>query len=74
VLYSYQHHPVKAYIRKGHAYFMLKDYPKCLETYEEGLKIDPNNEELKRGLSQCFAVRFTLPLLTERRQSNYIEV
>lgn len=66
---------MKAYIRKGHAYFLLKDYPKCLETYEEGLKIDPNNEELKQGLSQCFAVRsHSVSVVNERQQRNYIEM
>jgi tetratricopeptide (TPR) repeat protein len=71
----HQQHPVKAYIRKGHAYFMLKDYPKCLETYEEGLKIDPNNEELKQGLSQCFAVcSHSVSVLYERHQRSCIKI
>jgi tetratricopeptide (TPR) repeat protein len=56
-LYVCTYNTVKAYIRKGHAYFMLKDLPKCLETYEEGLKIDPDNAELQQGLQQCLAVR-----------------
>lgn len=28
----------------------LKQYHKAIDTYEAGLKLDPNNEELKDGL------------------------
>ena len=35
---------VKAYTRKGHCQFFMKQYHKCLETYEQGLKVEPNNE------------------------------
>jgi len=41
---------VKAYTRKGHCQFFMKQYHKCLETYEQGLKVDPDNEELNEGL------------------------
>lgn len=37
---------VKAHTRKGHCYFFLKEYQKALEAYDEGLKIEPNNQEL----------------------------
>ena len=40
----------KGYTRKGHVEFFTKQYDKALETYQEGLKHDPNNEELKDGL------------------------
>eukprot|EP01101_Sappina_pedata_P009288 TRINITY_DN5371_c0_g1_i1.p1 TRINITY_DN5371_c0_g1~~TRINITY_DN5371_c0_g1_i1.p1 ORF type:complete len:351 (+),score=191.74 TRINITY_DN5371_c0_g1_i1:65-1054(+) len=42
---------VKAYIRKGHAQHLSKEYHKCLKTYEEGLKIDPENEEIKNAMN-----------------------
>ena len=40
----------EGYTRKGHVEFFTKQYDKALETYQEGLKHDPNNEELKDGL------------------------
>jgi len=43
---------VKAYIRKGNAQFFMKEYHKCLETYEKGLKLDKDNAELQEGLSK----------------------
>jgi hypothetical protein len=30
----------------------MKEYHKCLETYEKGLKLDPENAELQEGLSK----------------------
>jgi len=41
---------VKAFTRKGHCQFFMKQYHKCLETYEQGLKVEPENEELNEGL------------------------
>jgi stress-induced-phosphoprotein 1 len=41
---------IKGYIRKGYAQFLSKEYQKCLVTYQEGLKLDPGNAELKQGL------------------------
>ena len=38
---------------QGHLQFFMKDYEKAMETYEQGLKQDPNNEELKEGKSRC---------------------
>merc|ERR1712100_915742 len=35
----------KGYTRKGHVEFFTKQYDKALETYQEGLKHDPNNED-----------------------------
>eukprot|EP00898_Chlorokybus_atmophyticus_P002169 jgi/Chlat1/2953/Chrsp2S04687 len=43
---------VKGYSRKGHIQFFMKDYEKALETYQAGLKHDPNNEELKDGVAR----------------------
>ncbi|CAN8073741.1 unnamed protein product [Agarophyton chilense] len=41
---------VKAYIRKGNIHFYMKEYHKCLEVYEKGLKLAPNNKDLRQGL------------------------
>lgn len=41
---------VKAYIRKGNIHFFMKEYHKCITIYEEGLKLAPNNRELRQGL------------------------
>ena len=40
--------------RKGHLQFFMKEYDKALETYEAGLKHDPDNSELKEGIARCF--------------------
>ena len=31
----------------------MKDHDKALETYQEGLKHEPNSEELKEGVRRC---------------------
>jgi len=43
---------VKAYQRKGTLQFRMKQFHKCLETYEAGLKHDPNNAELMDSVRQ----------------------
>ncbi|KAH6818098.1 stress-inducible protein [Perilla frutescens var. frutescens] len=43
----------KGYTRKGAVQFFMKEYEKALETYQEGLKHDPNNQELLDGISRC---------------------
>lgn len=43
----------KGYTRKGAAQFLMKDYDKALETYQEGLKHDPRNQELLDGVRRC---------------------
>lgn len=40
----------KGYTRKGAAQFLMKDYDKALETYQEGLKHDARNQELLDGV------------------------
>ncbi|XP_039056923.1 hsp70-Hsp90 organizing protein 3-like [Hibiscus syriacus] len=42
----------KGYTRKGAIQF-FKEYDKALETYQEGLKHDPNNQELLDGFRRC---------------------
>lgn len=47
---------VKGYTRKGAVQFFMKEHDKALETYQEGLKHDPNNQELLDGVR-----RYALP-------------
>ena len=44
---------VKGYSRKGSAQFFMKDYEKAMETYEAGLELEPDNEEIQAGLRGC---------------------
>ncbi|XP_051136892.1 hsp70-Hsp90 organizing protein 3-like [Andrographis paniculata] len=43
----------KGYTRKGAVQFFMKEYEKALETYQEGLKHDPQNQELLDGVKRC---------------------
>ncbi|XP_068650142.1 hsp70-Hsp90 organizing protein 3-like [Aristolochia californica] len=43
----------KGYTRKGAVQFFMKEYDKALETYQEGLKHDPHNQELTDGVRRC---------------------
>ncbi|KAI4303228.1 hypothetical protein MLD38_038883 [Melastoma candidum] len=43
----------KGYNRKGAIQFFMKEYDKALETYQEGLKHDPSNQELLDGVRRC---------------------
>ncbi|GMH22760.1 hypothetical protein Nepgr_024603 [Nepenthes gracilis] len=43
----------KGYTRKGAVQFFMKEYDKALETYQEGLRHDPNNPELLDGVRRC---------------------
>lgn len=40
----------KGYTRKGTVQFFMKEYEKALKTYQEGLKHDPQNQELLDGV------------------------
>ncbi|XP_054712606.1 stress-induced-phosphoprotein 1-like isoform X2 [Uloborus diversus] len=42
----------KGYSRKGAALAYLKRYDDALNAYKEGLKFDPNNEQLKEGIKE----------------------
>ncbi|XP_075099617.1 hsp70-Hsp90 organizing protein 3-like [Nicotiana tabacum] len=44
---------VKGYTRKGAVQFFMKEYEKAMETYQEGLKHDPQNQELLDGVKRC---------------------
>jgi stress-induced-phosphoprotein 1 len=41
---------VKAISRKANIYYWRKEYHKALRWYEEGLKVEPSNEELRKGV------------------------
>ena len=43
---------VRGFQRKGYAEFCLNRYKAALDSYSEGLKLDPNNAQLKEGV-QC---------------------
>lgn len=43
----------KGYNRKGAIQFFMKEYDKALETYQEGLKHDAQNQELLDGVRRC---------------------
>ncbi|KAF0931674.1 hypothetical protein E2562_005671 [Oryza meyeriana var. granulata] len=43
----------KGYTRKGAIQFFMKEYDKAMETYQAGLKHDPNNPELLDGVRRC---------------------
>lgn len=43
----------KGYTRKGAIQFFMKEFDKALETYQEGLKHDPQNPELLEGVRSC---------------------
>lgn len=44
---------VRGYERKGSVQFFMKKYEDAMETYQQGLKIDPNNQELQDGIRRC---------------------
>ncbi|XP_058222325.1 hsp70-Hsp90 organizing protein 3-like isoform X1 [Rhododendron vialii] len=43
----------KGYSRKGAVQFFMKEYDKAMETYQEGLKHNPRNQELLDGIKRC---------------------
>ncbi|KAK1304982.1 Heat shock protein STI [Acorus calamus] len=43
----------KGYTRKGAVQYFMKEYNKAMETYQEGLKHDPNNQEFLDGIRRC---------------------
>jgi len=56
----------KGYSRKGSALAYLGRYDESIKAYEEGLKLDPNNAQMKEGLadvqSQAMAGPFSDPM------------
>jgi len=42
----------KGYLRKGQAHALMKENQKALEAYDLGLKLDPNNAEIKASIQK----------------------
>jgi len=40
---------VKAWIRKGNVHHLMKEYHKAISAYDSGLKLEPDNADLKQG-------------------------
>lgn len=45
---------VKGYTRKATAQFFMKEYEKALESYQQGLEVEPDNAECKEGVQRCY--------------------
>jgi stress-induced-phosphoprotein 1 len=43
---------LKAWSRKGAVEFFMKEYKQALDSYGEGLKIDPNDQTCKEGMTK----------------------
>lgn len=46
---------VKGYTRKATIQFFMKEYHKCLETYQHALEIEPENKEVEAGIQRTIA-------------------
>ena len=46
---------VKAWIRKATCHHFMKEYHKAIDAYDKGLKLDPENKELKEGKMRTMA-------------------
>ena len=65
---------VKGYTRKGAVQFFMKEYDKALETYQEGLKLDPNNPELLDGVRRFVLVKLWAIASSPRSDNNISDV
>jgi len=43
----------KGYSRKANIQFFMRDCEKAMETYKQGLEMDPDNQEMKEGIQSC---------------------
>ena len=55
----------KGYTRKGAIQFFMKEYDKAMETYQAGLKHDPNNQELLDGVRRYQSLCNTSNLIVQ---------
>jgi tetratricopeptide (TPR) repeat protein len=46
------HQKIECYFNQGKIYEQQKDFKKAREYYQEGLKIKPNNKEIKKALKE----------------------
>ena len=42
------------YITQGTLQFFSKEYDKAIATYQQGLKYEPDNAELREGIERCY--------------------
>jgi len=49
----------KGYSRLGSAYFFLNRFTEAANAYEEGLKVEPANQQLSQGLSEAQGAAFS---------------
>jgi tetratricopeptide (TPR) repeat protein len=57
-------HYVKAWAKKGDIEFFMKEYHKALESYQQGLQVEPNNSLCVAGLQKTkLKVLFLIPTL-----------
>ena len=47
---------VKAWLRKATCHHFMKEYHKALDAFDQGLKLDPENKELKEGKMRTMAI------------------
>lgn len=46
---------IKAYARKGTCHHLMKEYHKAMKAYDDGLKLDPQNNECLQGKNKTMA-------------------
>jgi len=46
---------IKAYLKKGHVHFLMKEYQKALKTYENALEVDPENKDVDAAIKKTMA-------------------
>jgi len=49
---------IKGYLRKANCLIMMKKEEEAINTYQEALKIDPNNGEAKEGVQKAYQAKY----------------
>jgi len=49
---------IKGYLRKANCLVMMKKEQEAIDTYQEALKIDPNNGEAKQGVQKAYQAKY----------------
>jgi len=60
---------VKAYLRKGSILLLMKEPTKAREAFEAALEIDPNCQEARKGVYDCYQTNATLNPEERRKQA-----